>query len=363
MRTFLFSVVLLALAVHASASYEPCPVGTYTRNISSKVGTSFGCDGYNGNAATTVTFNIGDGAKPVAFRLISIGLEKNRDYLKFVQGGTTVYGPFTGQSAEVGEMVCAPGLCTFIFTTDASVNGTGFQLEIVPPPPVVSTIAGREVVIKTIDKNGGFLYVGTPLYPLGYTSRYEVTVISYEGLQPPSVFSSTDYFSTLDVFDYQNETIPDKNGNYVSTVTNTKPKSTGTNYLSIFLYGNAATVIVKAFWEYDSSKLHCLTKDVVLEATSSSSPVFYCLKTTEDSSFFKLQVSRKQPGGYPMFYIKQGVPPNEVDYDYTLDTKVQNFYSLQSNEPYNGNVPNAGIWIIRVESKTQAGYLIKADWD
>jgi len=354
--TLFVALVLLASVAVSTATKSNVIFCKKDGKSEEVVGTDnvFGCNGYASYANQQF---IVSSKYSRTFRFLNFSTE-SYDYLT-VSTGSKQLLKLSG-TPDFGVLHTAPGDLTWTFKADGSTEGPGWAAAI-SEGPVISSMTPGFPASFTGRGQGGFMYFSQPIYTFAASSAWTVTVKSYQGLQPPSLFTARGYLPSLSNYD-QIATTVEKDGTWVASLSFSTPSS-GTNYLGIFLYGTAGSVVVQPSFSYSSVSIPSWTKEKLNDLSAGTRKVYKRLQTTKDSSFFQVQLSRKQPGGYPRVYIRQGFPPTLAEYDYVLDTTQQNFFDLKVTDVYDSKSPNAGTWIFMYESQATSFFLLKANWD
>lgn len=339
-----------------TAAGNPCEVSG-TINVPAVNGTTFGCKRTYNYGGRSLEFVIGNSSTPVAFKFVDLNILTGSLYV--TSGGKKVYGDFKGNKITTGKMVCPAGVkCVVQFESSLLRQDFSFQLIVTSPPTITTLKPGSPQTLSADSTQGGFLYFSQPMYGVNGTSTWQVDISSYEGLKPPTIFTGKDFLPNLKVYDGKNDTTKESQFSYSASLSSISPFNTATNYLGIYLYGTASNVKLTPTWKFDDKTLPIMEKSKIYDNKTIDVPIFYRIET-ERFSQLKFQFSRQSPGGYPIVYLRKGQAPTKMEHDYELDTRNQDFFSLDVNNPYDPNAPNPGTWIIRIESEEVGGYLMK----
>jgi len=188
----------------------------------------------------------------------------------------------------------------------------------------------------------------------GAMDRFQFNVLSYRGLHPPNFFVALNRLPTLESYDYTNTSVSDGTGGYVWQWSQINPPSS-TVYIGMFLYGTFGNAYVSGNWSYN---YEIIPFNTVISRNLDNTRWCGQFTVTPENLSFNLQVSREEPGGYPIFYVAPGVSPTPSTAAYTLDTSQNSFSQVTVKKPFIPTGPNPGNWIICTQSSfTGAFYL------
>jgi len=245
-----------------------------------------------------------------------------------------------------------------VLTPNKDYSSSDFKIQFTCTPsplkyPVVSLVSGQTQYISN-QTNGGFIYFSLGAQYDGGSQSYQYTVVSYRGLHPPNFFVAVGRLPTLESYDYTNNTVATSNGGYFWSWSQPNPNG-GVPFIGMFLYGTFGSAYVSANWTFNYETIpfnNPISRSLINQQWCGQ---FQVLPKTLS---FTLQVSREEPGGYPIFYVAPGVKPSPTSNSYVLDTNQNSFSQVTVKSPYNANGPNPGTWIVCTQqSFTGAFYL------
>jgi len=344
MRVLLFLCVLVAIAFGKPSDTQTCLVsGNYT-----VLGTDgiFGCSGY-GNSISII-WNVTD-PNPRLLTFLSFQTETCCDKVT-ISYGSTVLGPFSGPT-NPGAFMFGGGNVIVKFVTDATNTYSGFAIQL-SAAPAFDILKSGQPLQKNIQSEG-FTYFGLPVGTTAFGTALSVSlsVNSFDGLQNPTLFMSTNRLPSLESYNFINDTVA-SGGRYVASFNIVNP-GTAQYYIGVFLYGNVASLTISAVWTYNVPRLLNGVKNTTVVNTGS---VIFQLYTPKLTKSLNIQISRQVPGGFPIAYIAQGYIPDSQFNQWVMDTTRQSYISLTINSPnptvnYNAN---PGLYLISVISAPTA---------
>jgi len=233
-----------------------------------------------------------------------------------------------------------------VLTPNKDYGGSDFKIQYVcnaspSKYPVVALVSGQVQYISN-QTNGGFIYFSLGSQADGASQTYQFNVVSYSGLHPPNFFVAMNRLPALESYDFTNDTYASGNGGYTWQWTQANPNG-GIPYIGMFLYGTFGSAFVMANWTY---MYETIPFNTPISRTVGGQQWCGQFLVNPKILSFNLQVSRQEPGGYPIFYISQGVKPTPTNATYTLDTNQNSFSQVTVKSPYNPRGPNPGNWIV-----------------
>jgi len=213
--------------------------------------------------------------------------------------------------------------------------------------PIVIVVPGQTYYISN-KTHGGFIYFSLGQLVSGASQSYLVIVANYRGLKPPSFFVGVNRYPTLESYDYSNNTVQDG----VDTVwrwTQQNPIDS-MPVIGMFVYGTFSTVFVRPHWKFNYEVIPF--GDTVTKSFSHFQVFCGQFQVSESVFSYTLQVSREEPGGYPIFYVGKGYTPSSSKNEYALDTSKDSFQELTVKKPNDPSYvgPNPGLWIVCTNS-------------
>jgi hypothetical protein len=267
---------------------------------------------------------------------------------------TSVYGDLSlwDGSNKVLTWTSTAGTATdvknaiIVLTPNKDYGGSDFKIQYTCAQrpskfPIVNLVSGQTQYISN-QSNGGFVYFSVGQQSDGASQSYNFNVVSYSGLHPPNFFVAMNRLPALESYDFTNDTVATGNRGYTWQWSQANPNG-GTPYIGMFLYGTFGSAYVMANWTFAYETIPFNTP---ISRTLNNQQWCGQFYVSQKVLSYNLQVSRQEPGGYPVFYVAAGNKPSVSNAAYTLDTNQNSFSQITVKSPFYPKGANPGTWIV-----------------